>query len=353
MMNNPRGLYIHVPFCLSKCPYCDFYSVKFSQQAAREYAKAVIRNLSRYDEVFGTVYFGGGTPVLLAPYMEEILSAVRIESGAEITAEANPCMCIPKTLEQLRSAGVNRLSIGVQSLNDSELSALGRRHNSAQAEQAVLAARAAGFSDISADIMLAVPNQTRETLGETISRLAALPLTHISAYLLKLEQGTPFGAQPPVLPDEDETAELYLAAVERLSQHGFKQYEISNFAKAGFESRHNLIYWRRGEYLGIGPAAHSFYKDKRFAVPRDLQKFLDSPAQEEIITDENPNEIEERIMLGLRLCEGIPEKLWKPLESRLRFVPRDYYRIDGGRLALTPKGFLLSNEIIAILTEDI
>lgn len=353
MTNNPRGLYIHVPFCLSKCPYCDFYSVKFSQQAAREYAGAVIRNLSRCNEAFGTVYFGGGTPVLLAPYMAEILNAINIKSGAEITAEANPCMCIPKTLEQLLTAGVNRLSIGVQSLDDSELSALGRRHTAAQAQQAVLAAKAAGFDNISADIMLAVPNQTRETLVETISRLGQLPLTHISAYLLKLEQGTPFGSAPPILPDEDETAELYLAAVEQLSRQGFKQYEISNFAKAGFESRHNLIYWRRGEYLGIGPAAHSFYNGKRFAVPRDLQKFLDSPAQEEIITDENPNEAEESIMLGLRLAEGIPEILWKPLESRLRFIPRDYYRIDGGRLALTPKGFLLSNEIIAILTEDI
>lgn len=353
MMSNRRGLYIHVPFCLTKCPYCDFYSVSFSKQTAEEYAQAVIRNLKRYDETFGTVYFGGGTPILLAPYMAEILRTVRVECGAEITVEANPCMCIPKTLDELLDAGVNRLSIGVQSLNDSELSALGRRHTALQAEQAIQAASAAGFADISADIMLAVPNQTRETLGETISRLAALPLTHISAYLLKLEQGTPFGAQPPVIPNEDETAELYLVAVEQLSQLGFKQYEISNFAKAGFESRHNLLYWHREEYLGIGPAAHSFYNDKRFAVPRDLKHFLDSLAQAEIITDENPNETEERIMLGLRLTEGIPESLWKPLESRLRFIPRDYYRIDGGRLALTPKGFLLSNEIIAVLTENI
>lgn len=352
-MNNPRGLYIHVPFCLTKCPYCDFYSVNFSHKTAEEYARAVIRNLKRYDETFCTVYFGGGTPILLAPYLADILGSVRVERGAEITVEANPCMCVPQTLETLRNAGVNRLSIGVQSLNDGELSALGRRHTAAQAKSAILAAKAAGFENISADIMLAVPNQSQETLRETISGLAQLPLTHISAYLLKLEQGTPFGAQPPMLPNEDETAQLYLAAVEQLAQCGFGQYEISNFAKKGFESRHNLIYWRRGEYVGIGPAAHSFYRGRRFAVPRDLQEFLDSPAQRELVTDPNPNETEESIMLGLRLAEGIPERLWKLLESRLRFIPREYYTVDGGRLALTPKGFLLSNEIIAVLTENL
>lgn len=352
-MSNSRGLYIHVPFCLSKCPYCDFYSVQFSQSAARDYSEAVIRNLARYGEPFRSVYFGGGTPILLAPYMADILKNVRLESGAEITAEANPCMCIPKTLEQLRAAGVNRLSIGVQSLNDEELSALGRRHSAGEAVRAVHAAKTAGFDDISADIMLDIPKQTESSLRETISRLAELPLTHISAYLLKLEQGTPFGQSPPKIPDEDEAAELYLSAVGLLAEHGLAQYEISNFAKAGFESRHNLIYWRREEYLGIGPAAHSFYNGKRFAVPRDIRKFIDSPAQEEIFTDASPDETEERIMLGLRLSEGIPEELWKPCEKRLRFIPKEYYAIKNGRLSLTPRGFLLSNEIIALLTEEL
>lgn len=352
MMSNSRGLYIHVPFCLSKCPYCDFYSVPFSQKTAREYSEAVIRNLTRYDEPFRSVYFGGGTPILLAPYMADILKNIRTESGAEITAEANPCMCVPKTLEQLRAAGVNRLSIGVQSLDGGELAALGRRHSAEEAVRAVNSAKSAGFDDISADIMLAIPKQNQNSLRGTISRLAELPLTHISAYLLKLEQGTPFGQSPPIIPDEDEAAELYLSAVDMLAEHGFMQYEISNFAKKGFESRHNLIYWRREEYLGIGPAAHSFYNGKRFAVPRDIQKFIGSPSQEEIITDDSPDEAEEHIMLGLRLSEGIPEELWKPHEQKLRFIPKEYYNIKNGRLALTPRGFLLSNEIIALLTED-
>lgn len=350
-MNKPRGLYIHVPFCLTKCPYCDFYSVAYSRSAAGEYASAVMRNLARFSEPFDTVYFGGGTPILAAEHIGGILSCANLTRGAEITVEANPCLCLPETLETLRKSGVNRLSIGVQSLDGGELAALGRRHGAQQAENAILAAARAGFEDISADIMLAVPRQTRESLSRTIARLAELPLTHVSAYLLKIEPATPFGADPPETPDEDETAELYLRAVSELEKRGFAQYEISNFAKKGYESRHNLKYWRREEYLGIGAAAHSFYGGKRFAVPRDAGAFIAAPVQQTVLTDGAPDETEERIMLGLRLAEGIPEELWKPREKRLRFIPREYYEIRGGRLSLTPRGFLLSNEIITLLIE--
>lgn len=352
MMSNPRGLYIHVPFCVSKCPYCDFYSLAFSRQAAADYTKAVIRNFARYDEPFDTVYFGGGTPVLLHEHIGEILRAVNIAAGAEITAEANPCLCTDRALYDLRSAGVNRLSLGVQSLCDSELSALGRRHSAAQAKSAVLTAGAAGFDNISADLMLATPGQTADSLSRTITKLCELPITHVSAYLLKTEPNTPFGKNPPKLPGEDETAELYLSAVKQLSAAGFAQYEISNFAKSGFESRHNLKYWRREEYLGIGPAAHSFYGGRRFAVPRDLAAFVAADEQPTELTDAAPDEFEERVMLGLRLSEGIPEELWKPLSGALRRIPEKYYSISGGRLSLTAEGFLLSNEIIALLLAE-
>ncbi len=352
-MNKPRGLYIHVPFCLSKCPYCDFYSVAFSKSAAERYAAAVVRNLKRYDEPFDTVYFGGGTPILLSGFIGEILSAAEIPSGAEITAEANPCLCTKERLSELREAGVNRISIGVQSLQDEELSALGRRHSAAQAEAAILSAYAAGFDNISADLMLGIPNQTQQSLAETAERLCALPISHVSAYLLKIEPQTPFGKNPPQgTADEDAAAELYLSAVRMLSQRGFLQYEISNFAKTGRESRHNLKYWRREEYLGIGPAAHSFYDGQRFAVPRDLARFLESERQFEELTDGAPDEFEERVMLGLRLAEGIPEELWKPLSGALKRIPKQYYRLSGGRLSLTPEGFLLSNEIIALLLSE-
>lgn len=348
-----RGLYIHVPFCLSKCPYCDFYSRVISEEQAEDYAAAVARNLARYDEPFDTVYFGGGTPILLHRHFGEILGSVNLAEGAEITAEANPCLCSRENLRDLRSAGVNRISIGVQSLNDPELSALGRRHTAEEAESAILAARAEGFDNISADLMLATPKQTAESLRETLGKLTALPITHVSAYLLKIEPNTPFGKNPPELSlGEDETAELYLSAVEQLSAAGFPQYEISNFAKLGFESRHNLKYWRREEYLGIGPAAHSFYAGKRFAVPRDLATFVAAKEQPTELTDDSPDEFEERVMLGLRLCEGIPEELWKPLSGALNRIPRNYYRVDHGRLSLTAEGFLLSNEIISLLLAE-
>lgn len=348
-----RGLYIHVPFCLSKCPYCDFYSRVYSGEQAAEYAAAVVRNLARYDERFDTVYFGGGTPILLHEHFGEILGSVNLADGAEITAEANPCLCSRENLRDLLSAGVNRISIGVQSLCDRELSALGRRHTAAEAEAAILAAKAEGFDNISADLMLATPKQNADSLRETIGRLTALPISHVSAYLLKIEPNTPFGKNPPELSlGEDETAELYLSAVEQLSAAGFAQYEISNFAKAGFESRHNLKYWRREEYLGIGPAAHSFYGGKRFAVPRDLAAFVAAKEQPTEPTDDSPDEFEERVMLGLRLSEGIPEELWKPLSGGLKRVPRNYYRIINGRLSLTAEGFLLSNEIISLLLAE-
>lgn len=350
-MNKPIGLYIHVPFCRKKCPYCDFYSLPFDESAAAEYTGAVIRNLRHYGGEYDTVYFGGGTPILLAEHIGKILREVNYFPSAEITLECNPCEMNSETLSLLKQAGVNRISVGVQSLNDRELAALGRRHTAEQAAQAIETAYRVGFHNISADLMLAVPGQTAESLRETIEALAALPLTHISAYLLKIEPNTVFGKKPPILPDEDGQAELYLAAVERLQKHGFSQYEISNFAKSGCESRHNLKYWHCEEYLGIGPAAHSYYNGKRFAVPGNLADFLENDLQREIVTEENPDKYEEEIMLGLRLCEGIPERLWKPFEKRLTLIPPEYYTIENGRLSLTPEGFLVSNEIIATLLE--
>ncbi len=345
-----RGLYIHVPFCLTKCPYCDFYSERFTKSLAEEYAAAVIRNLKRYPERFDTVYFGGGTPALLYTEISDILAEVNAAEGAEITVEINPCLCTGEILSKLFSAGVNRLSVGVQSFDEKELSALGRRHKPITSQQGIECAYNVGFRNISTDIMLAVPFQTRETLSETVRRLSALPITHISAYMLKIEPSTPFGKAPPALPDEDAAAELYLLCCELLENAGFKQYEISNFAKDNCESRHNLKYWHCEEYLGIGAAAHSYYNKKRFAVPRDLDAFIKDKEQRTVITDDSPDEREERIMLGLRLCEGIPRELWEPLSGALKKIPRGYYRIShDGRLALTAKGFLLSNEIIALL----
>lgn len=341
------GLYIHVPFCVRKCPYCDFYSEKFSREKSEKFAAAVLRNLARYPVKFDTVYFGGGTPALISGKIADILREVDYPENAEITVECNPDVVNEKVLAELKNAGVNRLSFGVQSLDENELKALGRLHGTESAKKAILLAHSLGFENISADIMLGVPKQTVKSLEQTIDGLCALPITHVSAYLLKIEPNTPFGKNPPEIPDEDGQAELYLAAVEQLEKRGFRQYEISNFAKNGFESRHNLIYWRAEEYVGIGPAAHSYYNGKRFAVTGNLSEFIENPVQREIVTDDNPDKYEEKILLGLRLREGIP--LDESIEKRLRLVPRDYFRVQNGRVSLTPRGFLVSNQIIAAI----
>ena len=344
-----------MPFCPSKCPYCDFYSVPFDESLSERYAGAVIRNIRAYGGEFDSVYFGGGTPILIADKLGEVLKAANIAKGAEITAECNPREMTEKALETLLNAGVNRLSAGVQSLDDEVLKALGRRHDSQTAEKAIITAKQTGLVNISADIMLATPRQTADSLGETLERLNELPLAHISAYMLKIEPNTPFGRNPPILPDDDETADIYLRTVSALERYGFKQYEISNFARAGFECRHNLKYWHREEYLGIGAAAHSLYEGRRFYVERDAEGFISAERQRELSEGDIPDErevYEEKVMLGLRLSEGIAEELYKPLSDRLKYIPERYYRQKDGRLSLTAEGFAVSNAIISTLLSD-
>ena len=348
------GLYIHVPFCRKKCPYCDFYSTGYSEELAAQYADAVRRNLRYYNGKYDTVYFGGGTPILLAGHIHDILAEASIERGAEITVECNPLEMDEETLTRLHNCGVNRLSVGVQSAVAGELRALGRTHTFEQAKEAILMANRVGFENISVDLMLGTPRQDLTSLTYTITQLRELPITHVSAYMLKIEPRTVFGKKPPDdLPDEDETAELYLSAVNMLRSIGFEQYEISSFARNGMKSRHNLKYWRREEYLGIGAAAHSFHKGRRFAVKRDLREFIASERQIEITTDDDINETEERILLGLRLTEGIPEELWRHVESALTLIPKQYYRIENNRLSLTAEGFLVSNGVISTLLANL
>ena len=346
------GLYIHIPFCLSKCPYCDFYSVPYSRLKAQEYTEAVIRNIRHYGGHFDTVYFGGGTPILLYEHIGEMLDAADIAGEAEITVEANPCMCEPRVLEILRSAGVNRLSLGVQSMNERELVFLGRRHTVKQTEDAFRNAVKAGFDNISADMMIGLEGQTAEEITYTAERLAALGAKHISAYLLKIEEDTPFAKRELTLPDEDSTAELYLHTVRTLERLGFVQYEISNFAVHGYESRHNLKYWRCGEYLGIGAAAHSYYGGKRFCTARDISGFINSPVQQVKVTDEEPGGWEEYAMLKLRLTEGLTfaeaERFGKADELRRNAagLPGKLVRITESGINLAPEGFLVSNAVI-------
>ncbi len=351
-----RGLYIHIPFCLSKCPYCDFYSVKYNCETAEKYKDAVIRNLLCYNEKFDTVYFGGGTPVLLWKEICEILEHISLEENAEITVEANPCCSDKENLTALKKAGVNRISFGIQSLNDKELMALGRRHDAKTAVKAVETAYNCGFDNISADIMLGTQGQTVISVENTINELSLLPLCHISAYMLKIEENTPFAKMRLALPDEETVCDIYLSVVEQLENIGMHQYEISNFAVNGRECRHNLKYWNCEEYVGIGPAAHSYYKSERFFVDRNIDDFINTEFQATHKETDLAGGCDEYAMLRLRLTQGLTLSEYvkrggnaEALERKLSLIPQHFFRFNGERLYLTPEGFLVSNSIIGTL----
>ncbi len=361
---NTLGLYFHVPFCAKKCAYCSFYSGAYSGRTAQDYVSAVVRNLRHYSDksrITDTVYFGGGTPSLLsAAQLREILTTAAeyffIADNAEITLEANPCTLSPQKLLQLRDIGINRLSIGVQSLNDEELRFLGRGHTAERAKKAVHDAHAAGFENISCDLMIALPRQTPDTLSYSIQRLYALPIQHVSAYILKIEEGTAFdcGDVRNALPSEDESAELYLKMVTELESQGFNQYEVSNFALSGFESRHNCRYWKCSDYLGIGPSAHSCFDGKRFAANCTTDEFISANIQPTVITDEAPCGFEEFAMLRLRLKEGlhladVPDHSEEIRGKLPPLIREGYVTFNGETVSLTPKGFLMSNQVISYI----
>ena len=363
---NTLGIYIHVPFCGKKCSYCDFYSVSYSRDAVNAYVEAVMRNLRHYSDlsrITDTVYFGGGTPSLLSTtHISDILSELRnnfdLSPNAEITLEANPNTLTPQKLAELRKIGINRLSIGVQSLIDRELSFLGRTHSAERAVKAVIDAHAAGFENISCDLMIGIPKQTSESLERSIDGLSELPIKHISAYILKIEENTSFDCEEirRLLPDEDEAANLYLNMVRLLEKKGFEQYEVSTFAKNGYESRHNCRYWKCLDYIGIGPSAHSCC-GKRFAAERDLSSFIGNDVQPTFITDDAPCGFEERSMLRLRLKEGLNVMQTgshrKNIEKKIPgLINAGYAEFDGKFLSLTPKGFLVSNSVIGYLIFD-
>lgn len=366
------GLYIHVPFCAGKCPYCDFYSLPLpSDDVLDAYTDEVCRRLSALSLRRGadTLYFGGGTPSLLGgERLSRIVCAARkrgLTDTAEVTLEANPADALYDTFAAFVQAGGNRLSMGMQAATASGLAALGRRHTPSQLERAVYDAHRAGLTNLSLDIMLGTPSQTTADIDAAVQICRDAQAMHVSAYMLKLEEGTPFHEQRASLPlpDEDATAALYLHACEALAKAGYAQYEISNFAKAGFESRHNLKYWNSEEYIGIGPAAHSFYGGERWYYPRSLTAFLSGDAPLREGTDEEivENGIEEYAMLRLRLTAGLKatvfeERFHTPLpESWLRAakrLPAQLVTVDDDTIALTREGFLLSNTLIARILFD-
>lgn len=362
------GLYLHIPFCKSKCPYCDFYSFSGKDTQKDDYTSVlkdkILSSVSTLQHKGGrkgdTLYIGGGTPsVLGAKNLSSLVNACNsgfLTDNAEITVECNPYGLDEDFFKTLQDCGVNRLSFGLQSAIDSEIRILGRLSDRNQVENTVKTAQKVGFQNITLDVMLGIPNQTEKSLNETLDFCVSLGVPHISAYMLKLEENTHFYKNQDKynFPDDDLTADLYLQMCETLENQGIMQYEISNFAKKGFESRHNLKYWHCEEYLGLGPSAHSFLDGKRFYYDRNFESFMNGVSP---IGDGFGGDFTEYAMLNLRLVEGLNEN--KVLERFRHKIPNEIYEkskifIDNGYitktkngLALTRKGFLMSNTILA------
>ena len=378
----PLGIYVHVPFCRSKCQYCDFYSLTTKDDNLLDgYLDAVCDHIKEAGPLapnykVDSIYFGGGTPSFFgADGLAIILTAIRrhfdVTQDAEITFEANPDSVNDKLLHRLRAEGFNRVSLGIQCDNDEILKRIGRPHTYAQAVSAFQRIRKAGFRNISVDLIYGLPGQTLQSWQDTLDHVLQLNPEHISCYGLKLEEGTPLYEYRDYanLPDDDLQADMYLAAVETLRGRGFKQYEISNFCRKGLQSRHNLKYWTGGEYLGFGPSASSDFAGKRFTLVRDLHTYILGIREGgEVMEDIQEIPLRERageyLMLRLRTSLGINREEYErmfllpfdPLEQVLRKHESYYHTAqDGdGRWFLTAKGFLTSNDIISdlLLAQD-
>jgi oxygen-independent coproporphyrinogen-3 oxidase len=305
-------LYVHIPFCARKCSYCDFYSEAGKLHLLDDYLEALLTEAGQYRGLsFDTLYIGGGTPSLLGTaaleqLMGGLAACLDLSNLGEATVEVNPDSAGGEFLGAALACGISRLSIGVQSLNDGELTKSGRLHNSAQALKAIEIARGCGFEDISADVIVGLPGQTRDSLENTLGSLIDSAVTHISAYCLSVERGTEFDMRPPPdLPDDDAQAGLFGFATRYLKENGFVHYEISNFARPGRECRHNLNYWRGGEYLGLGPGAASHLNGRRFKNAADLHKYIEDPLAMQCEAEELDAEAKsaEEAMLRLRLLE--------------------------------------------------
>jgi len=365
------GIYLHIPFCERKCPYCDFYSLPADSSLRERYVRALCNQIKSFPAVQAdTVYFGGGTPSLLtAEQMRAVMAALReahsITADAEISMECNPASATKQKLAAFRAAGINRLSLGCQSFQPQTLAALGRLHSAEDAMQTVRDARQAGFQNISVDLMLGVPWQTPALARADAEAAIALGVDHISAYLLKIAEGTPFAAGVDGLPDDDTQAECYRVFSDVVGAALYRHYEISNFARPSFESRHNLKYWRCGRWLGLGPAAHMSDGSARYSASPDIARFLqqyeNGPVRDPIslLGKEGDVDGEEFILMALRTDEGLSQAELKARfgivlsEEKQRFLRRceqaGLARLEGDRIRLTEDGWLLSNSILAEL----
>ena len=383
------GLYIHIPFCAAKCGYCDFYSVKAGEKTQDAYINALIKQMKEYslpaqDNTVDTVFIGGGTPTHigtenLLKIIKNIKSFFDLSRTLEFTVEANPKTIDLKGLKKLYKAGVNRLSIGLQSANDNELKLLSRIHNYNDFIECYENAKAAGFKNISVDVMYGIPTQTVKSFYNTLKKTVTLKPTHISAYGLKIEPNTVFYKNyekiRKYLPSEDEEREMYFMCRELLAKNGYNQYEISNFARSGCECRHNLKYWNCSEYIGLGTGAHSYFSNCRFSFKKDIKEYVKNFSYDEArlqrvdifdlekynLFDEHteikPNErIGEYIMLGLRLSSGIDKNKFAQLfymdfdkmyfQKIIPFLESGHIVRTSEGYAFSPEGMFVSNYIL-------
>jgi oxygen-independent coproporphyrinogen-3 oxidase len=395
MSTSPFSVYVHVPFCARKCPYCDFNTYAVAKVPESEYVSAVCCEIDRYSEMPGfqgrsvqTVFFGGGTPSILsseslARILEAIDSAFGICPGAELSLEANPRDASPAFLEGIREAGFNRISFGVQSFDDERLVALGRDHSSAEAREAIERAVAAGFFNVSLDLIFGTPGQTLSQLEHDLSVAVSLPVAHISTYALSIEPGTPFFQRQERgllrLPPDDTVVALLARIPEVLAESGFARYEISNYAKVGFESRHNMAYWRGGDYLGVGAGAHSYlarYDARGFIASAERWATLASPSAFVVAAEsglrvagapdaestiswcevlDTSGLMFEFFYLGMRMVCGVTDQEFhhrfgsampKAYMQRLKeLVQEGYVDRSGKRFALTTRGVAVADSV--------
>ena len=377
-MENSLGLYVHIPFCRSKCDYCDFYSLAGQDDRMDDYQRALLQQIldtapRTKKQVVNSVYIGGGTPTWYGEKrLLELISALKkrftLSKDVEFTLEANPDSVDEKMLRRLRRAGVNRLSIGMQSSCDKELAAIHRPHTFRQVEQAVRGARNAKIKNLNLDLIYGLPGQTEENWHASVEAALALEPEHLSCYGLTVEEGTPLArrvAEGETLPSDDEQAGRYLWTVARLAQAGLEQYEVSNFSRTGYQSRHNLKYWMGRPYVGLGAAAHSDFGGCRYSFVRDLEGYIRGVLGDDKLLDDM-DEIPRRergseyLMLRLRTTHGIEEWEYRreyymnfdPLAAKLSEYEQKGWAVQTGRRwHFTPEGFLLSNRLIGELLE--
>lgn len=376
-MDRMMGIYIHIPFCASKCSYCDFYSLAGCEKQMDKYQQALLRHIEESAPALDpyyidTVYFGGGTPSYygarrICEIFNALKNSAKVLKTAEVTVEMNPDSVTAQDLTYLKNEGVNRASLGMQSANDDILKLIGRRHTGRQTEAAYKALRAAGFDNISLDLIYGLPSQSRNDWAESLSRAIAMQPQHLSCYGLKVEDGTPICKYrgSALLPTDDDQADMYLYMTETLEHYGYRQYEISNFSLPGRESKHNLKYWTLQDYMGFGPGAHSCVDGVRYSYRRDLGEYIAGIMNNGEILDEYEKidkeaKAAEYIMLGMRTTRGISrdeyQTLYRSSFDGMEYLLGEYEKRGWAKKAedrwrFTSSGFLLSNPLIATLLE--